>query len=319
MLASSSTTARRFLRRSRRRQVVAVASVTTLVALTLLGTGSWAVPGLQRTYWRSAAGKLNPPIAVAGGTVAIPELGLPPTVVPGVWIDRHEVTNAQYRYCVRANRCNEPRESFQERSYSQGGPTMPVVNVSAIDAQAFCSFIGRRLPTAAEWLWAATRGSGGPYPWGKAPPTPAHANVGASDPTEPDVTELDPPDPEVPEPKEPEPEPEESEPEPTEPESTEPGGPVPVDGSDFAAGRTPEGIEHLLGNVQEWVATGGRFDDDDKVRLTSNWDLRDGAAPLSLMGGSYIDDPVPLTELVEVSEASLASDVSGFRCVTTHE
>ena len=83
------------------------------------------------------------------------------------WIDIHEVTNNQYRLCVEANICHEPKDLhyYQDPTYADH----PVVYITWHDAHDFFQFVDKRLPTEAEWEKAARGSQGWIYPWGDDP------------------------------------------------------------------------------------------------------------------------------------------------------
>jgi sulfatase modifying factor 1 len=82
------------------------------------------------------------------------------------FVDKYEVTNAQYQRCVTAGVCKAPASWAETGTYPDGQGDYPVVNVSWQDADTYCQWAGRRLPTEVEWEKAARGTDGRRYPWG---------------------------------------------------------------------------------------------------------------------------------------------------------
>ena len=101
--------------------------------------------------------------------------------VSGFWIYQTEVTNGMYARCVAERACKPPkrRSSVTHRNY-YGNPVYrryPVTWVSWYQARDYCRWAGGRLPTSAEWEYAARGADGRLFPWGNMLPTPEMANV----------------------------------------------------------------------------------------------------------------------------------------------
>jgi eukaryotic-like serine/threonine-protein kinase len=196
-------------------------------------------PGLTRT--RAADGAEIAYVCegefLMGSTDSDPKAGIDekpahPIYLEAFWIDRAEVTNAQYAEFLNAlgghtgtcggHDCAETkvddkyshilRRSQEGRYIVEGGfEDHPVTQVTWYGAQAYCEWVGARLPTEAEWEKAARGDDGRLYPWGNDAPDCHRAQYGDC------------------------------------------GGATVSVGSKLA-GASPYGVVDMAGNVWEWVA-----------------------------------------------------------------
>lgn len=166
-------------------------------------------------------------------------------------IARNEVTVGQYRKCVQAGACTEPATdkycNWDEKDREQH----PINCVDWDQATAYAKWVGGRLPTEAEWEFAARGTTGNKWPWGTSEATCRYAVI--SDGGDGCGRER------------------------TWPVCSK------------ASGNTPEGICDMSGNVLEWVqdtyherytnapSDGSAWIDDDKYRMTR--------------GGSWYSEP----------------------------
>jgi formylglycine-generating enzyme required for sulfatase activity len=198
--------------------------------------------------------------------------------LPEFWIGKYEVSNAQYR-----------KHDLLHKSLSDG-PEQPVNGITWTEARQFCESQGFRLPTEAEWEYAARGRDGRKYPWGDDPPTRSRAVYevpGAlGNPTSPSVV------------------------------------------TSHSEGKGPFGTLHQAGNVWEWMEdcyeSGGYLQQLDNHR-----DKENGDSPVvspvywvkncehhTLRGGSFWDEPWDLRSAGRRRRGSANQhERIGFRCV----
>jgi formylglycine-generating enzyme required for sulfatase activity len=133
-------------------------------------------------------GRLNEALQDAGAQTTCPtgEVLIPPTSANGFTmlkdrkgshrvvltrpfcIDATEVTVAAYVKCVEAGVCHEPWR-YDPYSMYPNHSDYPVNLVSWSKARMYCTWNSKRLPTEAEWEWAATGPDQRKYAWGNEP------------------------------------------------------------------------------------------------------------------------------------------------------
>lgn len=107
------------------------------------------------------------------------------TVAPFL-LDRTEVTVAAYAACVRAGACTAPDAFVDERGnyrvfcnwqHPEARANHPVNCVDFFQAQAFCAWASKRLPSEMEWELAARGGEERVFPWGNEAPDATRLNA----------------------------------------------------------------------------------------------------------------------------------------------
>jgi formylglycine-generating enzyme required for sulfatase activity len=105
--------------------------------------------------------------------------------LPPFYLDLTEVTNEAYGRCVAATACPPPDPRSADKNHFGPdarfrGPRQPVSSISWESARGYCAWLGKRLPTEAEWEKAARSSDGRRFPWGNEPPTPERAVFNAA-------------------------------------------------------------------------------------------------------------------------------------------
>ncbi|MGQ9662087.1 MAG: formylglycine-generating enzyme family protein [Kiritimatiellia bacterium] len=109
--------------------------------------------------------------------------------MPPFLIDRFEVSNREYRKFVEHVKATgeswmehpdaPPLKKHEPKGWSipgLSGDDQPVVGVDWFDAYAYAKWVGKRLPTEAEWEKAARGMDGRKFPWGDSPPSECAIN-----------------------------------------------------------------------------------------------------------------------------------------------
>jgi formylglycine-generating enzyme required for sulfatase activity len=269
-----------FLAAGRRLDLTLKTLAVLVVAVVALGTARLATPAIQEANMRRSAIAASPMVSFLAGPAVLGGLGesgpraRQRRTLAAFSIDRHEVTYRQYRLCVRAGRCFPPLEPAKYKGYGRADPDLPVVYLTAYQAADFCRWLGRRLPSGAEWERAARGTEGRPWPWGTADPAPRYANVIFDDPTK--------------------------------------AARAPVDDQRFAAGATPEAVSGLVGNAAEWTSTSGSCA-KRPYDCQHPWNGRDKVETLEVRGSSFGSPAEPVT-FASPQEPEQPADFVGFRC-----
>lgn len=192
-------------------------------------------------------------------------------------IDVTETTIEDYQACIEANACSDTVAESLEEHISNGHQRHPVAGISWLDAQSYCQWRGKRLPTEAEWEKAARGADSRTYPWGSTPaPSCARVvmNAGSGGGC---------------------------------------GAGSPMNVGSTLLGASSYGVQDLAGNVHEWVADWyGPYDADALDDPTGP----DDGTQRVVRGGSWKDSDaldLRVTSRLGLSPSSVSVTV-GFRC-----
>lgn len=195
----------------------------------------------------------------------------------GFKVDRFEVSNVEYLRFVLGTGADWPK-FWRENPFPEKAALHPVINVSWYEADAFCRWAGKRLPTEAEWEKAARGVDGRMFPWGNEPAGWIKSNIAHS--------------------------------------GSKRGFKYPplANINRYEKGASPYGVYQMAGNVSEWVSDWFspeyyRHAHDKNPQGPKTGELK------VFRGGSWNEDPeVARSAGRNASPPDRASYLTGFRC-----
>ncbi len=135
---------------------------------------------VEETTVKTPAGTAHVQVLVPAGKFVMgsveggaDELPVHEVAVDAFYIDKYEVTNAQFSAYVKAKNA-DASQFVRERDYNQ--PDQPVVGVFWNQARDYCQWAGMQLPTEAQWEKAARGTDERTYPWGNEVPEAKYTN-----------------------------------------------------------------------------------------------------------------------------------------------
>ena len=136
------------------------------VNLATAGTNAQGCQEVRNTFDDTVLVRIPGGSFTMGSTAMADQRPPHPVSVASFYMARTPVTNAQFQRFVAAT--GYKPEGDWEACARRWGPKAPVVRMSYPDATAYASWAGMRLPTEAEWEYAARGTDGRTYPWGAA-------------------------------------------------------------------------------------------------------------------------------------------------------
>jgi len=137
----------------------------------------WLDPGVEVTLAldepRRPRDPLRGMVRFAGGSLEVDEPDVSPLYgrsveVEPFWLDEAEVSVREYREFLAARPDVAPPSELALLEAGAASDELPMVNVSWEEARAYAEWRGKRLPTHAEWMWAARGPRLRPRPWSPA-------------------------------------------------------------------------------------------------------------------------------------------------------